>query len=232
MSKSLLTAVVIVVIIVLGIIWFISKASSSRPAGEETATTTPEALEPSLMADGEYILDPVATTVNWKGTKTFIEGYKDTGTLKIKAGSFAVLDGVITAGTIDFDTASIAAAATSNTGLGIGDLTKHLKSADFLNVAKYPTASFALTKAEPVGGSNGGMFIFTGDLTIKDITKEFQFPVSFSENAEGQAVVTGEFTIDRTDWDIRYGSGKFFQNLGDKTIADEVEVKFEAVAEK
>lgn len=104
----------------------------------------------------------------------------------------------------------------------------HLRSDDFFSVEKYPAAELVLTSVESKGGSK---YLFKGNLTIKGKTNptEFEASVSTSGNifsAEGTIVV------DRTLYDVRYGSGKFFDNLGDKTIYDDFTLDFKVVAGK
>jgi len=232
MSKSIVMTIVILIVIILGGIWFASKAKTpSIIDNTDNATSTTDTLVSTMPADGSYELIASATKVEWTGTKSLIADYKDVGTIGLKEGSFAVAEGKITTGKIVFDMKTIAGEETSNKVMPIANLGKHLQSADFFDVVKFPTATFNLTRAEVVGGSNGGTFIFTGDLELKGVKNEVQFPVKFSQNLSGQTLMTGEFEIDRTKWDIKYGSTKFFQDLGDNVIADEVNVKFEATAE-
>ncbi len=221
------------VIIILGGLWLVTSRDSNIvvDTNKDNASSTVDNIEPSLPADGRYNLNSLDSLVSWRGTKTLIKGYEDTGTLKIKEGTFTIENGVVTAGTIAFDMNSIEASATTNTVAGVGNLTKHLKSADFLEVDKFPVSSFVLTTAEPVGGSAGGTFIFMGNLTIKGATNEVQFPIHFGKD-NNRLVLVGEFELDRTKWGIKYGSGQFFQDLGDKIISDQVEIKFQAVADK
>ncbi len=96
-------------------------------------------------------------------------------------------------------------------------LVGHLGSADFFNTTVYPTAQFKTTGVKSMGK---GAYEVTGDLTIKDITE----PVTFSANVSSDGHMragTAEVAIDRTKYDIKYGSGSFFDGLGDKMINDE-----------
>ena len=88
----------------------------------------------------------------------------------------------------------------------------HLKSDDFFGVANFPTAELNITEVKK---SDAG-YTVTGNLTIKGISK----PVTF-DTAVTKSGATAQIVIDRTDYDVKYGSGKFFDNLGDKTIYDD-----------
>ena len=75
-----------------------------------------------------------------------------------------------------------------------------------------------------------GSYKVIGDLTIKENTKEIKFTANVTQEA-GSAVATADITIDRSDFDVRYGSGSFFDNLGDKTIYDEFDLSLKLVSE-
>jgi polyisoprenoid-binding protein YceI len=99
-------------------------------------------------------------------------------------------------------------------------LLNHLKSDDFFNVEKFPTAVLKIKNAKSVEGFTGPTYEITADLTIKGKTNEVKFPAMI-QTKDGKTTATANITIDRTKWDIKYGSGKFFTGLGDKVINDE-----------
>ncbi|MDQ5958044.1 MAG: hypothetical protein QG665_390 [Patescibacteria group bacterium] len=206
-----------------------SKDKVSTTDTDMASTTDPD-LSGAVPADGEYVLSTSETKIEWTGTKTLIADYKDTGTIGLKSGSFTLADGNVASGTIVFDMKTIAGTETSNKTIPITNLATHLMSPDFFDVAKYPTATFVVTEAEVVGGS-AGAFILTGDLELKGVKNEIQIPIKLAD-ADGQVAASGVFTIDRTKWGIKYGSGKFFKDLGDKVIADNIDIQFVATAAK
>ncbi len=104
-------------------------------------------------------------------------------------------------------------------------LVGHLKSEDFFDVAKFPTATLVLTEAKPKDASTQEL---KGKLTIKGVTRDVSFPAKVSKSGDTWKAV-GTLTVDRTQYDIRYRSGKFFEGLGDKIIKDEFEIGFEIV---
>ena len=107
-------------------------------------------------------------------------------------------------------------------------LVGHLKSDDFFSVDKYPVANFEITSIKP--GSNNEHTV-NGNLTMKGKTNEISFPAKVTiENGIVKAMGTAK--IDRTKWNIQYGSGKFFSNLGDKVILDEVNIDVSLIAER
>ncbi|MEP0305210.1 MAG: YceI family protein, partial [Maribacter dokdonensis] len=92
----------------------------------------------------------------------------------------------------------------------------HLKSADFFGVESNPTSKLVFTSVKPM---NDNSYTVTGDLTIKGITKPVTLVVSMFENK-----ASATLKIDRTKYDIKYGSGSFFDNLGDKAIYDDFDL--------
>ena len=172
---------------------------------------------------GDFKAAPVATTINWRATKVTGE---HSGAVKLKSGVFHIKEGKLKAGSFEIDMKTI-----ENTDMQPGEyktkLENHLKSDDFFSVEKHPVAKLDITKAEFVKDKN---YSITGKLTIKGITNDVTFPATV-EVSDAKLDATCDITIDRTKWDIRYGSGKFFEGLGDKMIHDKftMQVKVGAV---
>ncbi len=145
--------------------------------------------------------------VTWTGEK--VTGSHN-GTINLKSGFFLMEDEKLIGGEFVMDMTSI-----SNddlTGESKQKLEGHLKSADFFGVEKHPTAKLVITSIAEKGNGSYGV---VGDLTIKEITKPITFNLEMKENSANAAL-----TIDRSKYDVKYGSGSFFDNLGDKTIYD------------
>ncbi|MDP4587033.1 MAG: YceI family protein [Flavobacteriales bacterium] len=156
-------------------------------------------------------------TVSWTGKK--ITGAAHNGEVNVQEGSITVINGQISAAKIVMDMSSI-----SNKDLdeeSAAKLLGHLKSADFFNVEEFATATFELVSAEYIDNK----MTATGNLTIKGITKPATAKIIYSANGEDGIVITGTMMIDRTEFDIRYGSDKFFDNLGDNVIKDQIMMK-------
>lgn len=162
-------------------------------------------------------VDTEGSVATWKGHK--VTGTHE-GTIAVKEGKLTYdADGMLNGGTIIIDMTSIT--CTDLEGEMAGKLVGHLASPDFFNVADYPTATLEILKVAHKGMNDE--YKITGNLTIKETTEEVKFYATVGENA-GMA----DIQIDRTDFDIRYGSSSFFGFLGDKTIYDEFDlnVKF------
>jgi len=181
-------------------------------------------LTMAATAPVTYNVDVSSSTALWKGYKVTGE---HTGTVKLKSGSLQFTDGILTGGTFNIDMTTIK--CTDLEGEWAGKLEGHLKSEDFFGVEKYPTAKFVITRA--IAQDSKGNYKIIGNLTIKETTKEVKFFVNLTEK-DGKVTASGKVTIDRSEYNVRYGSGSFFDGLGDKTIYDEFDLTVSLVANK
>lgn len=198
----------------------------NTPIVNPMPTITETAIENKLPADGTYTVAPDKSTAAWQGSKPRITDYIDTGTLGIKSGSFTITDAKLVSGSLVFDMSTIKTLMTGKK-TGEGMMEKHLKSADFFDVEKYPTAQLIMKEAIP--GSTPGNYTVKGDLTIKGVTNAVEIPVTVA-SADKTLMIDSTVTLDRTKWNIRYGSGQFFKDLADNVIADNFTVIFKLVA--
>jgi polyisoprenoid-binding protein YceI len=178
-----------------------------------------------IIHEEMYKFDTNASSVSWKGYK--VTGSHE-GKIGVKAGELRFGHGGILAGaTVEIDMNNMTCTdLDAKTG---GSLVGHLKADDFFGTTKYATAKLVTTKV--AAQDTKGNYKVTANLTIKDVTKEVKFFVSVSDKDGGKAA-TGKLTIDRSDFNIKYGSGSFFDGLGDKTIYDEFDMTFNIVAKK
>ncbi|WP_374541071.1 YceI family protein [Flavobacterium sp.] len=152
------------------------------------------------------------STINWVGKKVTGE---HSGTINFKEGNLVFNKGLVKAGTFTVDMTSIN--TTDLKGEWKDKLDGHLKADDFFGVEKFKTATLVFKN---ISTKNKNNYTVTADLTIKGITK----PVTFDLVVNGNTA-SANVKIDRTKYDIKYGSGSFFSDLGDKTINDEFELK-------
>jgi len=157
-------------------------------------------------------IDLKKSVLNWKGYK--VTG-SHTGTVGFKSGSLDFSGNMLKGGSFVIDMASIA--CTDLEGKGKASLEGHLKSDDFFGVEKSPTAKIEITKV--VSRGKPGDYKIVANLTIKNITKEIKFDAKV---ADGKA--TAKIVVDRSEFDVKYGSGSFFENLADNTIYDEFDI--------
>lgn len=157
------------------------------------------------------------SNIVWNGYK--VTG-SHTGTIKLESGALEFEGDRLVGGEFTIDMTSIA--VTDLSGEYQKKLEGHLKSPDFFGVEDHPTATFKIT--EVVSRGTPGDYKIIGDLTIKDITNEIKFLTSMEEES-GKTKATAEVKVDRSEYNVRYGSGSFFDNLGDKTIYDEFDLE-------
>ncbi len=169
-----------------------------------------------------FNVDTKASKVYWTGKKVSGE---HTGYLSLGNGTVFVTGNQVVGADINLKMSSIE--VTDLTGAWKDKLVDHLKSEDFFSIEKYPNATFKISSVT----NSGSQQKVVGDLTIKGITHEISFPAKVILR-EGMVTASGTAIIDRTKWDIKYGSGQFFSDLGDSMISDEFEIKFELVAKE
>jgi polyisoprenoid-binding protein YceI len=174
------------------------------------------AFTPNNVGEGTPV-DTNKSVITWKGYKVTGE---HAGILKVKNGNLDFTDGKLTGGSFDIDMASLEV-TDLKAGQGKEKLEGHLKSADFFGTEKFPTAKFEITKV--VSRGKAGEYKITGNVTIKETTKEIKFNTMVTE-ANGVKTAKADITLDRSDFNVRYGSGSFFDGLGDKTIYDEFDL--------
>lgn len=196
-------------------------------AGTQTPASTPEAAQEvvpiSTLTDGTYVLDAPSSSIKWNAQKRV--GAKHNGTVEAKEGALVMQEGAIIGG-------SFVADMTTIVDLDLTDekfntlLTNHLKSDDFFAVETYPSATFAVSEVVDLEGIDGATHRVTGTMTIKGIENELSLP-AWIEADTGGVHATGTATLDRTLWDVRYGSDRFFDNLGDELIEDVFTLTFD-----
>jgi polyisoprenoid-binding protein YceI len=159
------------------------------------------------------------SNIIWKGYKVLGE---HAGTVKFVSGNLEFdASNNLTGGMFSVDMNSINC-SDLKPGEGKENLEGHLKSDDFFGASKYPTSTLKFKKV--VSKGKPGEYKIVADLTIKKTTKEIKFDVSIKGNK-----ATANLKIDRSDYDIQYGSGSFFDSLGDKTIYDEFDMNVNVV---
>ena len=167
-----------------------------------------------------YEVNAEKSTVKWVGKKI---ASQHNGTVALKEGNFEIKDNKFVSGTFIIDL-SIMTDESSDDPKKPSRLVGHLKSEDFFSVDKYPVAKLEIISSEKFVGEKSKV---TGKLTIKDKTH----PINFVVMRKG-ATFTSSMEFDRTLYDIKYGSGKFFQDIGDKAIKDEVGIDVILIAER
>jgi len=192
---------------------------SCKKKADEAATTDAAEVATAEATATKYMANATESVIEWTG-------YKPTGshvgTIKIESGVFSVNDGNLESGTFIIDMNSLADSEAN------AKLEGHLKSADFFEVETYPSAGFEVTGFEMVDGKT----MLSGNLKLKDVENNVTFPVTTSVDGDVFTLTSEMFTIDRSKWNVKYGSKSFFDDLGDKFINDDIELKVTVKANK
>jgi len=205
---------------------------SSGMQGDKAKIEDAKEVQTDEGTDAGFSIDAAKSIVEWKGTKPTGEHI---GTINLKQGKIIVKDGNLVAGKFTLDMTSIV-----NKDLTDAEWNKklvdHLNSADFFSTAQFPESTFEITGTKPydgamVEGSTQPTHWITGNLTIKGISKSITFPASIQMDNTMFMATTPQFVIDRTEWNIQYQSRKFFDDLKDKFIYDEIGLKITIASE-
>ena len=201
----------------------VSLLTAPAYAGNPSAAA---AVRTNKAADKVYKLQPQLSTLGWVGKKVTGE---HNGNIQFKDGNVLVNGSQIVGGTFTVDMNSLKVEDLKDAEYN-GKLVGHLRSEDFFSIEKNPTSTFKITKVAALKGDKAGNnATITGDLTIKGITKSISFPAKTGVK-NGVASASGTAIIDRTKFDIKYGSKSFFESIGDKAIMDDFTMSFNVIA--
>ncbi|MFZ1497241.1 MAG: YceI family protein, partial [Saprospiraceae bacterium] len=187
-----------------------------------TADTTTVATVPATPVGTAYTISK--GTINWTGAKPT---GKHTGTIAANSGIVYMDKGHFSGGDVAIDMNSLA--VTDLKDKKKADLEGHLKAGDFFETDKFPTAAFKITNCTAIEGNPKATHEVTGNLTLKGITKEVKFPVMVTVADKKLTAKSEEFTINRTDWGVKYASG-IIGTAKDKLIDDNVKLMLELEA--
>ncbi|KRP29258.1 YceI family protein [Polaribacter sp.] len=201
----------IVIIVILAAVF-----TAFKSAKKETVFLNEE-VKINLNYEADNV-DVTASVLNWKGSKPT---GSHNGTVALKSGNLDVKNGLLNGGVfvVDLTTIKNLDMAGSN---GAAKIEGHLKGDDFFDVEKYPTSTFTITKVK----KDGSKLAVTGNLQIKDVTKSITIPAMISTESGVTVFKSEVFNINRADFNVKYGSKSFFDNLKDKFIDDMMEMSF------
>ncbi|MBT8266325.1 MAG: YceI family protein [Bacteroidia bacterium] len=221
--KKLISNLVLVLFISLVVV------GCKKKADEATTSEAKEVAVTETSAE-KYKVNAAESTIEWKGFKPTAT---HNGTINIENGVFKVDNGMIKSGTFLIDMKSIVVLDLE--GKAKSNLESHLmgtvagKEGDFFNTNQFPSALFEVTGSEV---AEGGKTILKGNLDLKGVKNNISFPVSITQEGDMLKINSDAFTIDRTKWGANFGSKSIFDNLGDKFVNDEIELKITVSASK
>jgi rhodanese-related sulfurtransferase len=192
--------------------------------GEATATVA------GPLVDGTYRIDIEKSRLEWIGRSLVSRHY---GRINVLEGTLTFIAGRLSASKIVLDMESM-------TNLDLEDpdyrdlLISHLKSDDFFAVQRFPTAALMVTgwQAQSEASPQAPNGIMTGELTIKDITRAISFPAIVAPQEDGSIKAHAAFDIDRTLWNVCYGSSRLFERLGMHLVHDLISLELFVIAKR
>lgn len=197
---------------------------TQKPAGTKAKTTEAVGTNAGIENMGAATYKLKTGQMNWTASKP---AGKHLGTIEIMDGELSIDGEQVVAGSFTVDMNSLVSIDLE--GEKKSKLEGHLKSPDFFSVDQHPTCTFVLTSAEQVSDQPSTTHNVSGDLTIKETTKNITIPINISFVGTKILAASPAFTINRTEWGINYNSG-ILGTAADKLIHDEVSlvITFEA----
>jgi polyisoprenoid-binding protein YceI len=204
-------------------------ATSTNSELVEATTPTPGQMEEiSTLAKSDALtlsVNTAASFIEWTGSSANGSHH---GTIKLLNGGLNIIRGNLKRSSFELDMNSIAVSDLE--GEKKADLEGHLKNNDFFDVGKFPVGTFEIRGINlPVDQNADYSYDIKGRLTLKGIAKEVEFPITIGVKDGNVTVTSPEFSINRTEWDVKYKSG-ILGTIKDEIINDDVKLKINLVA--
>ena len=221
--------------LIFGFVVLICTSCNSESSNENSDTTSTNEAKAKVsttlgelgIPDGKYSLTKDKPSINWTAKK--ISGSGHSGIIPATKGKFKVEAGIITKGLVTFNMNGFE--ATDIDGDSKENFDSHLKNEDFFDVDKFPEATLTFNSSSI---NKEGTKTLSCTLDMHGIAVDYDIPFKLKEQKlpEGGMGynISGEFFMDRTKHELTYGSGSFFDNLGDKAINDDVLISFAFLA--
>lgn len=181
------------------------------------------------VCNGIYKVDTEKSVLEWVGRNINNRHY---GRIAVSDGEIAMENGRPVSGKLVLNMNEITNADIQDEGWR-GMLIRHLKSDDFFDVEKYPTARFELHNSVAIPGATPGTpnFEISGSLTIKEAARSISFPAIIAQQEDGSLKAHASLDVDRTNWNVCYGSGKLYERLGMHLVNDLISIELFIVAQ-
>ena len=199
-----------------------------RSAGGDFEGTGQTATASPPRTDRECVVDIEKSTVEWIG-RNLASTHR--GTLRLLEGRMSVRETTLAGGSVTLDLRSIQNTDLEDPGMR-RLLEHHLKSDDFFDVERFPTAEVVFTSAVPIADATPGTpnARIAAELTLKGVTHPIEFPAIVAESDDGTITGVAQMEIDRTRWNVLYGSGRFYRMLGKHLVGDFITLLVKIVA--
>jgi polyisoprenoid-binding protein YceI len=183
------------------------------------------------VPDGTYTVDTKESVIRWTGRNLFNH---HSGTVRLADGEIRVTQGQFASARFTIDMASLACEDLADSALN-AMLLAHLRTADFFDTGRHPTAEFVTDTAEPIETSTDGTpnHLLRGTFTLRGMSHRLEFPALIAAKDDGQRLTgQGVLSFDRTAYGSHYGSGKLFRYLGQHVVNDHIHLHVKIHAER
>jgi polyisoprenoid-binding protein YceI len=181
------------------------------------------------VPDGTFLLDTAQSVIRWTGRNLFNH---HSGTVKLSAGEIILRQGQLASARFTVDMTSIANEDISDSAMN-AMLIAHLRTADFFDTERHPTAQFTAGAAEKIATCTDGTpnFLLRGTFTLRGISRPLEFPVLIAMDGP-RLTGQGVLSLDRTEFGSHYGSGRLFRFLGKHIVNDHIHLHVKIHAER
>jgi polyisoprenoid-binding protein YceI len=214
------------VLVLIGLLAALSACQNTPTAPVSTVATAPVAPVATDNNAQSVTISPTASKVHWKGAESADDFHF--GTIALKSGKVLINNGQLTGGEFEADMNTINSEDLK--GKKKGELEGHLKEEDFFDVAKFPNSKFVITAVEKVDSVAGFTHRISGNLTLRDVTKNISFPAKYSfENGKFMAQ-SADFNINRQEWGVEFNNG-IVGKIKNKLLEFEIGLRIELASE-
>jgi rhodanese-related sulfurtransferase len=194
--------------------------------GGSVTRNKPRQPDPQIT-DGRHDIDLKESFIEWSGRNLLNRHH---GRIGFRSGSLTIAQGRLTGGEFVIDLKQIICFSLQGTDLH-DVLIRHLKSDDFFDVERFPEARFLIRQTKHIEGATAGHpnLEITGELSLKDVSALITFLATAGVTSDGKGAAQAVLSFDRTQWNVIYGSARFFHRLGMHLVNDLIDLDMRIV---
>ena len=179
------------------------------------------------ISDGKHDIDLKESFIEWSGRNLLNRHH---GRIGLRSGSVTFVQGKLTGGEFVIDLNQIVSFNLQGTDLH-DVLIGHLKSDDFFDVERFPEARFLIRQAKHIEGATAGHpnLEITGELSVKDVSAPITFLATAGVTPDGKCAAQAVLSFDRTQWNVIYGSARYFYRQGMHLVNDLIDLDIRTV---
>jgi rhodanese-related sulfurtransferase/polyisoprenoid-binding protein YceI len=194
--------------------------------GGSVTRNKPREPDPRIT-DGRHDIDLKESFIEWSGRNLLNRHH---GRIGLRSGSLTIAQGRLTGGEFVIDLEQIVCFTLKGTDLH-DVLISHLQSDDFFDVERFPEARFLIQHTKQIEGATAGHpnLEITGKLSLKDVSAPITFLATAGVTSDGKGAAQAVLSFDRTQWNVIYGSARFFHRIGMHLVNDLIDLDMRIV---